>query len=141
MSQATLATKTALTVTGTAGPNWTAAGRDTKGVLGWRDLTASNPLAQDVFTQQAGLVPDGSAWKSTTILKVPVMESIAADGSSSGYLAADKVAYYDYYEIRATRNGRSTATIAGNSLDKLLSAIANNPSIRTGIIGFVNADA
>jgi hypothetical protein len=140
MAQVTLATKTALTVSGTTGPNLAAAGRDVKGILAWRDLTNANPLSQAVLTQD-GHMQGSDAWKSTTIFKTPIMESISTTGSSSGYLAAEKVADNLYLEVRCTRPGRMANAPATTQLEILLSLIANNASLKQGLLGFLPADS
>jgi hypothetical protein len=140
MAQSALATKTAITISGTAGPSLAAAGRDGKGVLLWRDLTNSAPLSQNVLSQKSDLV-NNQDWKSTTIFKIPSMESVAANGDSEGYVAADKVAAYSYIEIRVTRSARLSNAAAELSWEQFCSAIENNASLKSGLLGYVPADS
>jgi hypothetical protein len=141
MAQANLATKFGLTVTGTTGATWSAAGRDTKGVFQWRDLAITSPSAQTQFSQTAGLQSDGVTWKSNSIAKYPVMKSIATDGDAEGYIAKPTVADDNIFELRCKRSGLTGNADALAMLEAYLSGIYNNASVKNAIIGYTQPDA
>jgi hypothetical protein len=82
----------------------------------YRTAIAGVPFeGQMTATITEEVVKDGS-YKRTLNVKVPVMETLGASGTSSGYVAPPKVAYVDTIIVTMFANARSTIADRANLL-------------------------
>lgn len=142
MAQTAISTKYTMTaITGTAGTTWDVAGRDDKGVLQYRQaITANIPNSDTIMTHKAAFSGDGATWKSSTVVRAPVMETLSS-GSSSGYVAQPKVAANSYFNLTVTRSALDSQANVLRRFDEFVYALAMDSKFRASILGYVIADA
>lgn len=86
----------------------------------WQARDAGIPLAgQPRYIQSAEQVKSGD-WKLTAKLEVPVMETLGASGSSSGYVAPPAVAYVCTAIFTVFAPPRSTTADRANLLKMMV---------------------
>jgi len=82
----------------------------------YRTAIAGVPFeGQMTATITEEVVKDGS-YKRTMNVKIPVMETLGASGTSAGYVAPPKVAYVDTVIVTMFANARSTIADRANLL-------------------------
>lgn len=142
MAQTAISTKYTMTaITGTAGTTWDVAGRDDKAVLQYRQaVTANIPNSDTIMTHKAAFAGNGETWKSSTVVRLPVMETLAA-GGSSGYVAQPKVAANSYFNLSVTRSALDSQANVLRRFDEFLYALCIDAKLRASVLGYVIADA
>jgi hypothetical protein len=106
----------------------------------WRSAIAGVPFEGQIrLNLTSELLKDGST-KLTSKLEVPVMETLGASGTSSGYVAPPKVAYVNTYISTMFMNGRSTLGDRANLL-KLANGIVQGASSTTATGSLDNTSA
>jgi hypothetical protein len=100
----------------------------------WRAGLAGVPLfGQPRLTVSVGTTKSGL--KITAKLEVPVMETLGASGTSSGYVAPPKVAYVDTIITTMFADGRSTKQDRANLLKLHLGIIQGaSATTATGVL-------
>lgn len=101
----------------------------------WRTAIAGVPFeGQMTMTVSEEIVKDGS-YKRTMNVKIPVMETLGASGTSAGYVAPPKVAYVDTIIVTMFAHPRSTIADRANTLKLGIGAVQGASSTTaTGVL-------
>lgn len=106
----------------------------------WRGTQAGVPLSgQSRFTLTETELKNGSI-KMSAKLEVPVMETLGASGSSSGYVAPPKVAYVTTCIFTMFADGRSTSQDRANAMKMAVGLLQGASSTTaTGVLNQASA--
>jgi hypothetical protein len=101
----------------------------------WRSSIAGVPLEGQIrFSLSTEQLKNGS-YKLSAKLEVPVMETLGASGTSSGYVAPPKVAYVDPVIVTMFADRRSTSADRMNVLKMMVGLLQGASSTtNTGIL-------
>jgi hypothetical protein len=106
----------------------------------WRANAAGIPLAGQPRLSASSEQLKSGDWKITAKLEVPVMETLGASGSSSGYVAPPAVAYTNTGIFTMFVSSRSTIADRAN-LEKMLIGILQGGSSTTATGTLANTAA
>lgn len=109
----------------------------------WRTQMANVPFEGQMTLRQSAVRQKNGSWKITAKLEVPVMETLGASGTSSGYVAPPKVAYINPIIVTMFADKRSTIADRANLFKLMLGLLAGASSVTaTGTLnGTSTADA
>lgn len=107
----------------------------------WRANDPTIPLdGQPRLSMSSERLKNGSGYKTTAKLEVPVMETLGASGTSGGYVAPPKVAYTTTCIVTMFADGRSTSQDRANALKMALGVVQGASSVtETGVLNNASA--
>lgn len=106
----------------------------------WRSSIAGVPLEGQIRYEASAVKQKNGTYKITAKLEVPIMETLGASGTSTGYVAPPKVAYVVPVIITMFADKRSTSQDRANAL-KLALGLAQGASSTTATGTLKNTDA
>ena len=106
----------------------------------WRTQMANVPFEGQMTLRQSAVRQKNGSWKITAKLEVPVMETLGASGTSSGYVAPPKVAYINPLIVTMFADKRSTIADRANLFKLMLGLLAGASSVTaTGTLNGASA--
>ena len=106
----------------------------------WRTQMANVPFEGQMTLRQSAVQQKNGSWKITAKLEVPVMETLGASGTSSGYVAPPKVAYINPLIVTMFADKRSTIADRANLFKLMLGLLAGASSVTaTGTLNGASA--
>ncbi len=106
----------------------------------WRAAVGGVPIDGQMRMTMSSTPVKSGGWKLTVKLEVPVLETLGASGSSSGYVAPPKVAYVTTCIFTMFADKRSTTMDRANAL-KLALGVLQGASGTTATGTLNNASA
>lgn len=101
----------------------------------WRGSASGVPLEGQIRAYMSSEMVKSGAYKLTLKLEVPVMETLGASGTASGYVAPPKVAYVDTVIITMFADARSTNADRYNAIKMAIGIVQGASSTTaTGVL-------
>ncbi len=101
----------------------------------WRGNAAGVPLEGQIRAVASTEQVKSGAWKITLKVEVPVMETLGASGTSSGYVAPPKVAYVNTVIVTMFADARSTLADRYNAIKMAVGLVQGaSATTATGVL-------